>query len=351
MFKLSALGLSMICFLSAAILPQIPTNDVYVFEVKEKLSDYGFFNGQIELQIPEKDVIPYKLNTALFSDYSEKLRFVRFPEGAEVAYNPDQVLDFPIGTVIIKTFYYPNDFRDAKKGRRLMETRLLIRESSEWKALTYIWDDVQKEAFLEVAGDTKEVTWINANGKKQTLAYSVPNINQCKGCHNNNENLMPIGPSARQLNGDFDYVSGKMNQLQYWQKLGVLKNLPEMAEIPKTAVWNDPSTGNLDARARAWLDINCAHCHRSVGPAKTSGLLLDWKETDPAKLGIFKTPVAAGKGSGGLKFGIVPQKPEESILLYRMDNINPGEMMPELGRKMNHTEGVALIREWIKNME
>ncbi|MFN8349828.1 MAG: SO2930 family diheme c-type cytochrome [Spirosomataceae bacterium] len=322
-----------------------------VFIPKDNLSEYGFFQGKIADQLPAEGVIPYKLNTPLFSDYAEKLRFVRFPAGQKVAFNPDEVLDFPVGTALIKTFYYPNDFRKPDAGRRIMETRLLVHEESGWKALEYVWNDDQSDAYLEVAGETKEVNWIHNDGTKHTIQYAMPNLNQCKGCHNRNEKMMPIGPSARQLNGDFDYAGGKENQLMHWQKAGVLTDLPELAAIPKAAVWNDPSSGSLEARARTWLDINCAHCHRNEGPAKTSGLILSYHETDPTKLGIMKAPVAAGRGSGGRQFSIVPGQPEKSILMYRLESADPGEMMPELGRKTTHTEGVALVREWIKSMK
>ena len=321
------------------------------FEIKEKLSEYDFFEGNIALQLPKDGLIPYQLNTPLFSDYAEKLRFVKVPEGEKIAFQAETVFDFPIGTVLVKTFYYPLDFRKPEKGRTLVETRLLVREATAWKALTYIWNEAQTEAFLEVAGDTKKISWVNPNGKKVQLDYVIPNLNQCKGCHNKDEKLMPIGPAARQLNGHFQYASGEQHQLSYWYEKGILQDMPDLANIPKTPIWNDATSGSLDARARAWLDMNCAHCHSATGPAKTSGLFLDWKESNPTKLGIWKTPVAAGKGSGGLKYSIVPQKPEASILWYRIQSTDPAEMMPELGRKMAHQEGVALIKEWIKNLE
>jgi|TARA_B110000914_G_scaffold142076_1_gene124400 hypothetical protein len=34
-----------------------------------------------------------------------------------------------------------------------------------------------------------------------------------------------------------------------------------------------------------------------------------------------------------------------------MASINPGEMMPELGRILVHNEGVALISDWIRKMK
>lgn len=315
---------------------------------KETLSEYGFFTGNINDQLPAEGIVPYGLNTPLFSDYAEKLRFVKLPAGQSVAYNAEKVLDFPVGTTLIKTFYYPIDAREPTKGRRLMETRLLLHEASGWKALEYIWNDEQTEAYLEVAGDTKPVSWVDEKGQTRSLSYSMPNLNQCKGCHNTNEKLTPIGPSARQLNGSFSYGSMTENQLIHWQKAGQLTSMPALETIPKVPKWNDAASGTLEKRARAWLDINCAHCHNPEGPARTSGLFLHWQETDPTHLGILKTPVAAGKGSGGRSYSIVPGKPDASILMYRIESTDPGEMMPELGRKTTHTEGVKLIREWIQ---
>ena len=320
------------------------------FEPKEKLSEYNFFLGNIALQRPAQGLIPYSLNTPLFSDYAEKLRFLKIPTGTTVDYNDSEVLDFPEGTVIVKTFYFPNDFRDTNKGRKLMETRLLIHEPSGWKALEYVWNDDQTEAFLEVAGDHKQVNYIDKEGKKHTQNYVMPNLNQCKGCHNKNEVMTPIGPSVRQLNGNFDYSNGTDNQLVNLEKLGILKNKPALENCPKAPVWNQPETGNLNDRARIWLDINCGHCHRANGPASTSGLYLNIHEKDPRALGYNKPPVAAGRGSGNRNFDIVAGHPEQSILTYRINSTDPGVMMPEVGRKIIPKEGLALIEEWIKNM-
>ena len=236
-----------------------------------------------------------------------------------------------------------------------METRLLVHQPEGWKAFDYVWNDEQTDALLEVAGDTKTVRYVDAKGQNRQHAYSIPNLNQCKGCHNRNEVMTPIGPSVRQLNGELTYsrsgASATENQLSHWQRSGMLTGLPALADCPKTPVWNKPETGSINDRARAWLDINCAHCHNPKGPAMTSGLNLSVSETDPTALGILKTPVAAGRGSGGHPFDIVPGKPDESILIYRLNSTDPGEMMPELGRKTIQTESLELLRAWIKEMK
>lgn len=316
----------------------------------ETLSEYGFFVGELKSLLPNDGVIPYDLNSSLFTDYAHKARFVWMPKGSSAKYNATETLDFPKGTVLIKNFFYENDERDASKGRRIIETRLLINKEKGWETTTYVWNDTQTEATLEIAGATKNVEWINTKGKAIKVAYSVPNKNQCKNCHNVNDVIMPIGPKVRNINKLFTYVEGAKNQLDKWAEAGYLSGYDSKSKHPRLSVWNDTSTGTLDDRAKAYLEINCAHCHSNEGSANTSGLFLTTLNTDPNRWGICKSPVAAGRGAGNKKVDIQPGDAEGSILHYRMNSTNPGFMMPELGRKLIHEEGVALIREWINAM-
>ncbi|HYG01529.1 MAG TPA: SO2930 family diheme c-type cytochrome [Chryseosolibacter sp.] len=314
---------------------------------KETLSEYGFFKGKLSDLNPVETVLPYSVNTPLFSNYAEKARFVQIPTGSKVTYNDTASLDFPVGTFLIKNFYYPHDFRKPEKGRRIIETRVLLRDESGWQAYPYIWNEEQTEAYYDPAGETIEVKFINASGKKITTPYVIPNKNQCKGCHHSNDTFTPIGTSARQLNGDMTYADvGRRNQLIYWQEIGVLNIIPET--LPRLAVWNDENTGNINERARAYLDANCGHCHSRTGPANTSGLFLNIFENDPGHLGVHKAPVAAGRGAGDLQYDIVPGDPQKSILVYRMNTTDPAIAMPEIGRELIHIEGIELIEEWIR---
>ncbi len=318
---------------------------------KEKLSEYGFFVGTLKDLAPAEGVIPYELNTPLFTDYAQKLRFFKLPQGETITYREKEVLDFPVGTYIIKNFYYHNDQTKLEAGRRILETRILLRESDGWKTLpSYVWNDEQTEAYLTIEGATKDIVWINEQGKRMEVAYSVPSQVLCKSCHVNDHKLTPIGPKARQLNRDFAFTVGTKNQLTHYADLGLLKELPDIATVRKSPVWDEPATGSLQGRALAYLDMNCAHCHSEGGPGNTSALHLTEFETNEFHLGIDKHPIAAGKGTGGRPYDIVKGEPENSIMVYRMESDNPGEMMPEVGRKLVHEEGVALIKEWISKM-
>ncbi len=342
----------------------------------EKLSDWQMVyadGGRLALNT---GVVAYDLNTPLFSDYAHKLRTVWMPAGMAAKYDPDATFDFPVGTVITKTFYYPlpkgaarnatavartydqsADFVDHVSGTsglnlsqvHLIETRVLVRRERGWDALPYVWNAAQTEAELSRTGDVMPLELVSDDGSREAFTYVVPNENQCAGCHVvdlKSKTIAPIGPKARHLNRDYVYATGSENQLTHWTALGYLSGAPDSAAAPRNADWRDDSQP-LDARARAYLDINCGHCHNPKGPADTTSLDLTITAAADRHLGMCKPPVAAGRGTGDHLMDIVPGKPDDSILPYRMTSSEPGVMMPEQGRNTTHREGVALIREWI----
>jgi len=309
----------------------------------DQLSTYRLFED-LATQRPAEGVLSYAVNTPLFSDYTIKERFVWLPPGTAMAWREPGAFDLPPGAVVIKTFSYPADRRDPALGRRLIETRLLVRGDTGWTGASYAYDNDNTEATLAIAGAVLDTAWIHDDGSERTNRYLVPNKNQCKNCHAEHDEVIDLlGPKARHLN--------HADQLQAFVDRGALAGAPDPATWPRAPIATDPTTGTLDERARAWLDINCAYCHNSRGgAARTSGLYLDLDETDPSAMGVCKPPIAAGRGSGGRAYGIVPGKPDSSILVYRLESTEPEIKMPELGRNLVDAEGVALIRAWISEM-
>lgn len=317
----------------------------------ESLSSYGFFQGALSLLQPAARVVPYEPTTPLFSDYASKQRFAYVPAGAQARYTDQGVFELPLGSVVIKSFAFPRDLQKPALGQRIVETRLLIRRTTGWDALPYLWNADQTEATLRKIGATVPVTWTHTDGTQRSNDYVVPNTNMCKECHESDSVSMKlIGVKAALLNRDYPYDSGAENQLLRWTRTGLLSGAPAPAAAPKMPVWDDPATGTLDQRARAWLDVNCAHCHDGAGMGSTSGLDLRYEQRDPAKFGVCKSPVAAGTGTGMRKYDLLPGQPDQSILQYRIESTTPKVMMPETGRRLAHAEGIALVREWIQEM-
>ena len=334
------------------------------------LADWHVLDVRDGKLAPNAGVLPYDLNTPLFTDYAHKLRTVWMPKGHPARYEADEAFDFPVGTILSKTFYYPraagdavvrsNDAGPDLRGGgldlakvRLIETRLLVRRKDGWVALPYVWNAQQTEATLKRGGELVPLTLVAADGSREQTEYEVPDQNQCGGCHGTDTTskaLHPLGPRARHLNRDFAYAQGSENQLVRWTNAGFLAGAPAPASAPRDADWSDPSQP-LEARARAYLDINCGHCHSPKGPGNTSGLWLNAATSEPLRLGRCKLPIAAGMGTGDRRHDVVPGKPDASIIPYRMASDDPSVMMPELGRSVVHDEGVQLIRDWIAAMQ
>ena len=321
--------------------PPVVQGNLLLTSDAPRLADYGLFDAAGH---PAPGVQHYTLNTPLFSDHAEKFRYVWLPPGTKAAYRPTGALAFPVGTVLIKRFAFPADLRQPTANLRPVETRLLIHRPAGWVALSYVEQD--GGAVLKRAGAKLPVQFIDKAGQPRAIDYAVPNQNQCKTCHQDGEAITPIGPTAGNLNGRL--AGHGTSQLMTWAASGRLAGLPAGA-WPKLARWDD-AAAPLDARARAYLAVNCGHCHSRGGFASNSGLYLVPEEAAPAHLGVLKRPVAAGRGSGGHEFSILPGQPDKSILLHRMESSEPGIMMPQFGRALAHDEGIALIRQWIAAM-
>ncbi|MFZ4121255.1 MAG: SO2930 family diheme c-type cytochrome [Caulobacterales bacterium] len=333
------------------------------------LSEWGMVQvGAGRLAVGE-GVVAYQLNTALFSDYAQKFRTVWLPEGESAPYTADGAFDFPVGTVVTKTFYYPQAEDGgqvlqtlpaqtvvdatglALAGMRLIETRVLVRRQAGWQAAVYLWNDAQTDATLKRSGGRVDLRLMRDDGREEAFIYAVPNVTQCAACHasQGGANLHPIGLQGRHVNRDgLPGFEGPAGQIERLVAVGYLRDVPG-ADLPAAAPF-EGAHADVAAQARAYLDINCAHCHNPRGPADTSGLYLDAASALGPAFGVCKPPVAAGAGTGDLRFDVVPGAPDQSILLHRLLSDKSAEMMPEIGRALAHEEGAALISAWIAQM-
>ena len=290
------------------------------------LNDYRFF-ADAAAQRPAAGVTPYRLQTPLWSDGAEKLRFVYVPKGAKAQAQGEGLLNLPVGSALVKTF---------KLEGRLIETRVLLHRADGWVALPYQWNREQTEARLALAGARLDLT----TPQGMAISYAIPNKNQCKECHQQKDAVTPIGPKARNLSAAW---------LESFYMAGKLEAVPQV--IARVPLWEDRAKLAAAPVARGWLDSNCAHCHNPVGSASNSGLDLRWEQGDPVKFGVLKRPVAAGRGSGGLEFDVMPGHPDKSIMLYRMGSLEGGISMPEVGRSSLDPDGMAAVTRWIGEMK
>lgn len=358
-----------------------------------RLDQYGLFADAADPTQNPVGGVHYELNTALFSDYSSKSRFLFLPPGQKAKFQDSQdcatlniydcytaTLDFPIGTVIAKTF----SFKDGAT-ENVVETRLLIKRQGRdgvprWVGFSYEWatENGRRVANLRLEGATKNVRWDyedadpaarNAAGERprytgSSAQYSIPSAGACLLCHGGDDReagTAPIGPKVRNLNRDNVYGGATVNQLAQLQTLGLLDlpagKTPAMLEaLPK---WNVPGSSGMAAdsaedkhlRARAFLEVNCYHCHNPGGGAQNSGLRLD-SFTNPmtTRQGICKPPIAAGKGADSGTYDIQAGSSGVSILVNRVASTDPGIKMPPTARSVMQGEAVLLLTDWVDNV-
>lgn len=286
----------------------------------DKLSEWRLFTTQGAKLVANDRVFGYDVRTPLFANYASKKRTVWMPPGKKAAAMNDGSIDFPVGTIFTKTFAYP-----AAAGERRIETRLLVRRASGWVALPYVWNTEQTEATLAPTGDMTSVTYRDDHGAENQITYSVPNVNQCRSCHDQGGDTVPIGPKVRNLDAATLHRIG-------------------LAEPPRPA-------DSLDARARAYLDANCAHCHNPNGSAMAIPLDYRIEQTDPARLGVRFAATKPVPNAPGLANIIEPGNPDRSLLVVRMESTEPKIGMPTLGHDVVDREGIELIRQWIRAMK
>ena len=366
------------------------------------LAQYNLFaDAGNPTSTPNSDGVPYSLNSKLFSDYTVKYRVAYMPPGTKAVYRdnasdgPNATIVYPVGTIIAKTF----SFADEAAGTEVpMETRLLIKRvnskgAARWDGLPYLWstENGKRVAKLTMGGANKSASWRHTDVDSgmlhtgSTTTYRVPNANQCLSCHSREDaepGSAPIGTKVRFMNKAYapesklvtgqsqHEIKGK-NQIDYLCNKGLMVGCPAdrgvdparqiAAKLERSPAYNKPgdsgfaanSAEDVEARARAWLEVNCQHCHNVRGFAANTGFYLDAFRKVDTSYGVCKRPTATGQeGSGGRTYDIHPGEAADSIIAYRISSeaTLPAARMPPLARSVADAEGHALITQWINNV-
>ena len=308
----------------------------------DDLSDYGLFqNSKNPTQQPKTPGVLYSLNSTLFTDFAHKYRYVFIPDGKKIYFKNMDVFDLPIGSVLVKVFALPDNSSET-----IIEVRLLIHRENGWVTLPYQWNTQTLDAKLNLNGASIP---FEMNYQEQFYAgtYVIPTYGDCQTCHMDNNTNQPIGPKARNLNKPIEYDGQFMNQLTLWKNLNLLDGLPDdLSSIDTAPDWQDENA-NLQDRAKAYLDVNCAHCHSDGGAGALSGLRLEyWRKDIDYSHGVCNS--SHGWRGGG--FDIWPGDGEISSIPIRMRHTDPKDRMPPIGRSLVDEQAAALVSSWIDSL-
>jgi uncharacterized repeat protein (TIGR03806 family) len=349
-------AISIVSTLSAAEAPYgIPTRiesqnclkmpSVATGVIPKLLSQTGAFANTANL-VPNRDLIPYDLIVAFWSDGAVKSRWVAIPK-EQVDFSPTSEWKFPTCTVFVKNFEKPTDSRNPAVKRRL-ETRLLVRDRQGGVyGFTYQWRSDGRDADLVTEAKTEQIAVTEADGTIRQQTWYYPSPKDCLTCHTATAGYV-LGLKARQMNHDFKYPSGVTdNELRAWNHLGLFNpalNDNDLKHIDTLAAANDESR-SLEDRARSYLDANCSHCHRPGGNVASFDARYD---TPLQRQLLVDGPVLIDQGIDKPRV-IAPHDVWRSMAYMRVST-NSEIKMPPLARETVDQKGVKLLNDWISSL-
>lgn len=318
----------------------------------QKLSETGLFASTKDHRVAP-GVIPYSVNSPLWSDNAIKLRYMAVPGEAKVRYNGFDSWEFPEGTVLVKTFALEIEKGNASTLKRL-ETRLLHLEQNHWRGYTYVWNDEQTDAeLLDKKGLDRayQIRDQAAPTGERKQVWHFPSRAECTLCHTMPAKFV-LGLSTPQMNKDHDYDGVTDNQLRALDHIGLFANPPKGPSEKWVAAANKlvppaDEKASLELRARSYLHANCAHCHMKWG----GGNALFWLTWNTPLLDTRTINVKPQHGDNGIPGAcvLVPGDTEKSLLLHRMKLLDD-KRMPRAGSNVVDEFGVKLVRRWIEEM-
>jgi uncharacterized repeat protein (TIGR03806 family) len=320
----------------------------------EKLSDTGCMDPNDVTKLAPY-VLPYEVNSPLWSDSADKSRGMRVPDGKKIhvkdcakepALCPAGTADegkwlLPVGTVMVKNFLF-----DGK----LVETRLFVHfDASTWVGYSYAWNEAQTEATV-VPNARKQVMFDTG---KRKVEWNYPDRFDCMLCHNP-QGGGTIGPETSQMNR----VVGAKNQIDTWQAMGLFDTPPAKDSSGKYTVaplvlpyagqlGTPPASATVAERTRSYLHANCAFCHRPDGDFMPLDLRLGTAFKD---MGLCNQAPAKGDVGVPGAVNLAPGKPDQSVMYLRMTSLENQIRMPKIASYQVDDQGVKLVSDWIKSI-
>jgi putative heme-binding domain-containing protein len=327
-----------------------------------KLSETGLFSS-VKDHTPAPGVVPFSVNAPQWADHASSERLLALP-GRTTARMYDSAVPIP-GGFFSGAVFFPKDgvlsrtlSLETERGkpatRRRLETQLLHFDGAAWRGYSYAWDDAQTDATLVPAGGADRVLDVRdpqAPGGRRKQTHHFPSRTECLTCHNPWAGYA-LAFTLPQLDRDHAYPGGPANQVRALRQAGLIELLhnPEEGErftMPRKLT--DPYDGAapLDDRARSYLQVNCAHCHR-FGAGGSVDIDLRYDAALERMKVLEVRPVQGAFDMAGAQI-VAPGDPYRSTLYYRMAKLGRGRM-PHVGSELVDERGLRLVHDWVRRL-
>ena len=313
-------------------------------DLPESILDISLFQDDDVGNAYLEKIIPYEVNSELWSDSLYKKRFFYVPDGQSMTLNSN-TLTYPNGTVFIKDFYLreylDENSANPDSGLRKLETRFLFKKSGEWKFITYKWNENEKNALPLPNGEVVEQIpfWESKGSGQRSMKHTFPSQEQCAKCHIQDKEVLGFIPA--QLNDGSQLQSFiSQNKIQ-----GSVNN-----SMHTWASILDENAG-LQHRSRSYLAANCSHCHSENGRLNGATFsAVDFTYTSVNQPIVYDTMQSNIPGHDYARV-LFTQRTERSAIVYRMEERqDTSKQMPNLGTHIKDVEAINVIKQWIDSL-
>ncbi len=305
-------------------------------DVPTTLDQTGIFANLATLQ-PHRGIYGYDVNTPLWSDDAQKIRWFSIPAGQKVRFHPETNWTFPTGSVWIKHFEIRLNPNEAPTR---LETRALVKTDSGVYGVTYRWsNDGTTATLVPEGGDTRGLL-VNTGTTSRRQTWRFPSRAECLGCHTPAGGRV-LGFNTAQLNRAFGYGGETTNQIAALAGAGFFENPPAHPHGLRALSPLGDSSASRAWRVRSYLAANCAPCHQ---PAGNIFAIWDGRATTPiSQASIIYGHLLNGSGENKVAY---PGATNRTAILTRMRSLGT-DRMPPLGTSVLDTEAIRLISEWV----
>lgn len=304
-----------------------------------RLSDSGLFSDTARL-VAAPGVVTYQPAATMWSDHAAVSHHLGVPGTGRIVTAPTRqtiagrMWDFPSNTVFARTA----TLDDAGTPRRV-ETKLMHFDGQAWSGYSYRWNETQTDADLVPASGTNTVVNLRdatVPGGVRATPWRFSGRAECFRCHNSwaSETL------------SFNWLQLRPEELDRLAKLEVL-SVKERPRNVGPLVNPHDSAAALDSRARSWLHVNCAGCHRN-GAGGSVAIHLNYDKPPRDWRALDEKPLRGDFGLADARI-IAPGDPFRSTLLYRISSEGAGHM-PHIGSRLVDEPGLRLVRDWIRSL-
>lgn len=298
------------------------------------LSETGLFRDTAAA-IPAEGVYEYEVTEPMWEDGATATRWIALPDKTTIATtgsNRRHTVAWPKDAVLART---------VRLGERPVESQVLHYDGETWNGYSYQWNEDATDA--ELVGASGAGIDVPAGAWQGGPRYRIAGRAECLRCHTSwNEFVNGFQPA--QLAG-FPAFPGRPAR-----ETAAALGIADASYFERDAggrLVESRGQAPLETRARSWLHVNCAHCHRRHGGG-SAPLEVNFDRPLSETALLWQAPTRGDFGLSGAH-AVTPGEPWRSLLNYRVSSVGSGHM-PPLGPREVDPQGARLLWEWVAAM-